>query len=201
MATETFIDRMVEKTLGRTDIPLKRGQNYNYPLRWYATPNGDIVQLQSDPQNRALYSDLGFHLLTDVAARGETMSEVQEWETLVRPEVVAEQRKRAKLINAIRKADTKDPTLGTLIDTETIDSQTTEQLEATIKDIRAHGGVVRVVDVKYRDEPEPSLLRGIETDESLENLQRKLGAEGSRATTIEGTGKDPIDESRRRSRT
>ena len=30
---ESFIDRMVEKTLGRTDVQPKRGQNYNYPLR------------------------------------------------------------------------------------------------------------------------------------------------------------------------
>jgi hypothetical protein len=203
---ETFIDRMVEKTLGRTDITPKRGQNYNYPLRWYATPNGDIVQLQSDPQNRALYSDLGFHLLASVAARGEEMSEVDEWERIERPKVIAEQRKRAKLINAIRKADAKDPTLGTLIDIEGIDAQSTEELEATILDIRAKGGVVRVTEPKFRDEPEPSLLRGVETARasSLEDLQRKLGAEGAQATTIEGAipngGYDPIDQSRRRSR-
>jgi hypothetical protein len=204
---ETFIDRMVEKTLGRTDIAPKRGQNYNYPLRWYATPNGDIVQLQSDPQNRALYADLGFHLLATVAARGEELSEVDEWERIERPKVIAEQRKRAKLINAIRKADQKDPTLGTLIDIETIDSQSTEELEDTIKEIRAKGGVVRVTEPKFRDEPEPSLLRGVETARasSLEDLQRKLGADGAQATTIEGAhtqtipnnGYDPLEQSRR----
>jgi hypothetical protein len=199
--TETFIDRMVEKTLGRTDIPLRRGQNYNYPLRWYAKPDGDIVQLQSDPQNRALYTDLGFHLLADVAARGESMSEVEEWERIERPRVIAEQRKRAKLINAIRKADTKDPTLATLIDTETIDSQSTEELEATIVEIRKHGGIVRVLEPKFKDEPLPSQLRGVETAQAgigVEDLERKLAAPGANATTIQGTGKDPIDEARRR---
>jgi hypothetical protein len=199
--TETFIDRMVEKTLGRTDIPLRRGQNYNYPLRWYAKPDGDIVQLQSDPQNRALYTDLGFHLLADVAARGESMSEVEEWERLERPKVIAEQRKRAKLINAIRKADTKDPTLATLIDTDTIDSQSTEELEATIVEIRKHGGIVRVLEPKFKDEPLPSQLRGVETAQAgigVEDLERKLTASGANATTIQGTGKDPIDEARRR---
>jgi hypothetical protein len=200
MATETFIDRMVDKTLGRTDIPLRRGQNYNYPLRWYAKPDGDIVQLQSDPQNRALYADLGFHLLADTAARGEQMSEVEEWERIERPKVIAEQRKRAKLINAIRKADTKDPTLGTLIDTDSIDSQTTDELEQTILAIRAKGGMVRVLEPKFKDEPLPSLLRDVQTDESLEGLQRKLDAPDARATTIQGTGKDPIDEARRRGR-
>jgi hypothetical protein len=203
VATDTFTERMQSKTLGRSDIPLRRGQNYNYPLRWWATPNGDIVQLQSDPQNRALYADLGFHLLAVTAAQGDSLSEVEEWERLERPRVIAEQRKRAKLINAIRKADLKDPTLGTLIDVETIDSQSTDELEATIRDIRAHGAVIRVVDTKFRDEPEPSLLRGVETSatNALEDLQRKLSADGARATTIEGTGKDPIDEARRRSRT
>jgi len=202
MTGETFLERMVEKTLGRTDIQPKRGQNYNYPLRWYVKPDGDIVQLQSDPQNRALYADLGFHLLAETAARGDTLSEVEEWERLERPKVIAEQRRRAKLINAIRKADQKDPTLGTLIDVETIDAQSTDELEATILAIRKHGGVVRVVDQKVHDEPEPAQLRGVETSvgDSIENLQRKLSAEGARATTIQGTGKDPIDEARRRQR-
>jgi hypothetical protein len=199
----TFIERMVDKTLGRTDLQPRRGQNYNYPLRWYAKPDGDIVQLQSDPQNRALYADLGFHLLAESAARGDAMSEVEEWERLERPKVIAEQRKRAKLINAIRKADLKDPTLGTLIDVETIDSQTTEELEATIVAIRHHGGVVRVIDAKYRDEPDAVSLQGVETStgNSLENLERKLSDPNARAHTIQGTGKDPIDEARRRSRT
>jgi hypothetical protein len=191
---------MQAKTLGRTDIPMKRGQNYNYPLRWYVRPDGDIVQLQSDPQNRALYADLGFHLLAEVSARGESMSEVEEWERLERPKIIAEQRTRAKLINAIRKADTKDPTLGTLIDVETIDSQSTEELEATIRSIRQHGGVIRVVEQRYRDEPEPALLQGVESAETLEDLQRKLSDPNAQARTIQGTGKDPIDEARRRSR-
>jgi hypothetical protein len=202
MATETFTERMQAKTLGRSDIQPRRGQNYNYPLRWYARPDGEIVRLQSDPNNRALYADLGFHLLADVTARGESMSEVDEWERLEQPRIVAEQRKRAKLINAIRKADLKDPTLGTLIDTETIDTQTTEELEATIVDIRKHGGVVRVLEPKFRDEPEP-LLRGVETAQAaigIEDLERKLTAPGAQSRTIEGAGKDPIDEARRRGR-
>jgi hypothetical protein len=203
MATETFIDRMVEKTLGRTTQP-KRGQNYNYPLRWYARPDGEIVQLQSDPQSRAYYLDKGFHLLADVSARGEELSEVEEWERVERPKVIAVQRTRAKLINAIRKSDTKDPTLSALIDVDTIDDQTIDELEATVKEIRARGTPVRLVDTTpRRAEPEPSQLRGVETSATtaLEDLQRKLSAPGARATTIQGTGHDPIDEARRRSKT
>jgi len=197
--TETFTDRMVEKTLGRAVQP-KRGQNYNFPARWYAKPNGDIVQLQSDPQSRAYYADKGFHLLADTAARGESMSEVEEWERIERPRVIAEQRRKAALINAIRKADAKDPTLSALIDLDTIDSQSIEELEVTIKEIRSRGTPVRVEAARERAEPEPPLLRGVESAETLEDLQRKLGAEGAQTRTIQGTGHDPIDESRRRTR-
>lgn len=198
---ETFTDRMVEKTLGRPVQP-KRGQNYNYSLRWYAKPDGDIVQLQSDPQSRAYYADKGYHLLADTAARGEAMSEVEEWERLERPRVIEEQRKRAKLINAIRSTEAKDPTL--LLDTDDIDSRPTEELEEMIVDIRARGGKVRVIDKVFSRKPEPEPdLRGVETNQTnaLEDLQRKLEAPGAQTRTIEGTGKDPIDDARRRART
>jgi hypothetical protein len=197
---ETFTERMQAKTLGRSDIQPRRGVNYNYPLRWYVRPDGDIVQLQSDPNNRALYADLGFHLLADVAARGETMSEVEEWERLERPKIIAEQRTRAKLINAIRKADLQNPVL--MLNLDTIDQDSIEELEQMIADIKAAGHKVRVIEPKYKDEPEPALLRGVETAaaSSLEDLQRKLGDPNSQSRTIEGVGKDPIDEARRRSR-
>ncbi len=198
-ATETFTERMQEKTLGQAFQP-KRGQNYNYPLRWFAKPNGDIVQLQSDPQSRAYYTDKGFHLLADTVARGQSLSEVEEWERVERPRIIVEQKRKASLINAIRKADAKDPTLSALIDLDTIDAQSIEELEVTIKDIRARGTPIRVEAMRERAEPEPSLLRGVESAETLEDLQRKLGAEGSQARTIPSVGHDPIDESRRRSR-
>jgi hypothetical protein len=199
MPTQTFTDRMVEKTLGHPVQP-KRGQNYNYPLRWYAKPDGDIVRLQSDPQSRAYYADKGYHLLADVAARGESMSEIEEWEQLERPRVIAQQKRKAELINAIRRADAKDPTLSVLVDLDRIDDESIEALEDMVKDIRARGTPIRVVSTPARAEPVPDLLRGVEVAEtnSLEDLQRKLNAEGAQTRTIQGTGHDPIDESRRR---
>jgi hypothetical protein len=166
MATDAFIDRMVDKTLGRTDVPLRRGQNYNYPTRWYATPNGDIVQLQSDPQNRALYADLGFHLLADTPARGQSMSEVEEWERIERPKLIVEQKRRANLINTIRRADSQNPML--MLNLDTIDEDSTEELEQMIKDIRAQGHNVRVTESGVRqrgrtvadDEPAQAQRRG-----------------------------------------
>jgi hypothetical protein len=194
---ESFHDRMLGKTLQRSDIPLKRGQNYNYPLRWYVRPDGDIVQLQSDPNNRALYADLGFHLLAEMPARGESLSEVEEWERLERPKVLEEQRKRAKLINAIRKADLQNPVL--MLNLDTIDEDSTEELEQMIADIKAQGHKVRVLEPKFRDDAPSPLERGVETSRmGIEDLERKLAAPGANATTIQGTGKDPIDEARRR---
>jgi hypothetical protein len=203
MAAETFTDRMVDKTLGRAVQP-KRGQNYNYPLRWYAKPDGDIVQLQSDPQARAWYADKGFHLLAESPARGELLSEVEEWERVERPKLIEQQVRKAKLINAIRRTESKDPTLGVLVDVEDLDDRSIEDLEEVVRDIRARGGNVRLTEAKRRPQPEEqrseALLRGVERAEtnSLEDLQRKLSAEGSQARTIQGTGHDPIDESRRR---
>ena len=184
--TPLFRERMLDKTLRRGDIELKRGQNYNYPLRWYATPNGDIVQLQADPESRALYTDLGFHLLADQAARGQDLSEVEEWERIERPKVIAEQRRRAALINAIRRADQQNPTL--MLNMDTIDDDPTDELEEMITSIKAQGQKVRVVDTtpKRGDAPEPQ-LRGVETaaTNSLEDLQRKLDDPAAQARTIE----------------
>src|SRR5215471_6407196 len=75
--------------------------NYNYPLAWYRRPDGDIVQLQSDPNNRAMYEDLGFVLLRPAEAR--------EWETEVRPGVVLAQKQKARLITVIRRLKTSNP--------------------------------------------------------------------------------------------
>jgi hypothetical protein len=185
--TALFRERMLDKTLRRGDIEPRRGQNYNYPLRWYATPNGDIVQLQADPQSRALYADLGFHLLADQAARGQDMSEVEEWERIERPKVIAEQRRRAALINAIRRADQQNPVL--MLNLDTIDDDSTDELEEMIAGIKAQGHKVRVVDtVSKKAEPESRLLAGVETaaTNSLEDLQRKLNEPEAQARTIEG---------------
>ena len=40
-----------------------------------------------------------------------------------------------------------------------------------------------MIEPKYRDEPEPALLRGVETNQAnaLEDLQRKLEAPGAQA--------------------
>jgi hypothetical protein len=82
---------------------VRHNLSYNFPLMWYRRPDGDIVQLQSDPNNRAMYEDLGFVLLRP--------SEVREWEQEIRPEVILEQKHKARLITAIRRLETRVPQL------------------------------------------------------------------------------------------
>src|SRR5262252_2078898 len=73
---------------------VRNDPGYNYAVAWYARPDGDIVQLQGDPNNRAMYVDLGFHLLTP--------DEVERWENGERAKVVARQKEKASLVRAIR---------------------------------------------------------------------------------------------------
>jgi len=68
---------------------------YNYPLRWYRRPDGDIVQLQGDPNNLAMYEDLGFVVLSP--------RETREWLENIQPRVVEQQRRCALLITAMRR--------------------------------------------------------------------------------------------------
>src|SRR5215471_14447806 len=69
------------------EAPARHVLDYNYPLAWYRRPDGDIVQLQSDPNNRAMYEDLGFVALS--------RKESREWEQVRQPQVIADQRGKA----------------------------------------------------------------------------------------------------------
>src|SRR5215471_957697 len=46
------------------EAPARHPLNYNYPLAHVRRPDGQIVQLQSDPNNRMMYEDLGFVYLS-----------------------------------------------------------------------------------------------------------------------------------------
>jgi hypothetical protein len=84
-----------------TPKEIPRELPYNYPLRWYARPDGEIVQLQGDPQNRAMYQDLGFHLLD--------ADEVARWEGGERGKAIALQRRKANIISAVRAFALRTP--------------------------------------------------------------------------------------------
>jgi hypothetical protein len=179
-----LLERLEQRAAPAVANP-RRGQNYNFPLAWYRRPDGDVVQLQSDPNNRTFYEDLGFVMLRP--------PEVNEWLDVVRPEVIAEQKKRAQLISAIRRLEHTIPQL--IIE----DDQQVEFGTMPIDDLNSYyAELCEQYGVKRRlppTKPEPTgaqhdaMLRGVETSGSIEELDAKLRR---------GQGYDPLREARRR---
>jgi hypothetical protein len=197
MATEPitgndFIDKLLEQAPPTASQP-RRGQNYNYPERLYLKPDGRVVKLQGDPGNRAYYQDKGYHLLSDAPTRGGAKSELRQYLEDQYPQILKEQREKANIINAIRKAAERDRNL-TLEDT--FDEWSVEQLRDYLVQIKEETGKnIRIVTPRNtpqaREEAaEARLLQGVETTEasSLEALQSKLER---------GAGYDPLQEGRR----
>jgi len=194
-----FIDRLLEQAPPAASQP-RRGQNYNYPQRLYLKPDGTVVSLQGDPQNRAYYQDKGFHLLSDAPGRADRKSEARQYVEDEYPTILADQIEKAKIINAIRRASDRDRNL-TLEDT--FDGWSLEQLREYLVQIKEETGKnIRIITPRNtpqarRDAAEERLLQGVETSEaaSIEGLQATL--ERGRTRTLEGTGYDPIEQSRR----
>ena len=196
-----FVDHLLEQTSEAPSQP-RRGQNYNYPLRWFAKPDGSVVQLQGDPQNRAYYTDKGFRELRESPGRDGGLSEVEQYVAVEYPTILKEQRAKAELINAIRKAGEKYRDLSL---EDTFDDYSVEEIRDYLRQIKEETGkniqVIRPKRQQVREAAEDArMLRGVETSDtmSIEGLQAKL--EGSRERTIQGTGYDPLEQSRRRQR-
>jgi hypothetical protein len=96
-----LLERLEARAPGSPGPSVRHNLSYNFPLVWYRRPDGDIVQLQSDPNNRAMYEDLGFVLLRPAEAR--------EWEQEIRPDLILAQKKKARLISAIRRLESRVP--------------------------------------------------------------------------------------------
>jgi|SRR5215831_12932048 len=157
--------------------------NYNYPLAWYRRPDGDIVQLQSDPNNRTMYEDLGFVLLRP--------SEAREWVEEVRPEVIAAQKKRAAVITAIRRLETRIPQF--VIENEenlSYSNLNLEELEELLDEYCEQFSIKkRLPPIPKEKEAAPeAAMSGVEIHGGGE-LEGKLAR---------GQGYDPIDQSRRK---
>lgn len=188
----TFIDNLLDQTPQNAFQP-RRGQNYNYPLRAYLKPNGDVAWLQGDPVNRAYYQDKGFHMLSDLPGRNGSMSEVEQYRTVEYPKILKEQRDKAAIINAIRRAGERYRDLNL---EDTFDDYSVDELRQYLADIKEETGKnIRVVlprKAQAREEAQDRvLLTGVETSDtvSMEELQGKLER---------GHGYDPIDQARRR---
>lgn len=194
-----FIDRLLEQAPPEVSQP-KRGQNYNYPTRLYLKPDGSVVSLQADPGNRAYYQDKGYHMLSDSPGRAGGKSELRQYTEDEYPKILAEQREKAAIINAIRKAGERYRDLNL---EDTFDDYTLDELREYLKQIKEETGKdIRIVVPKRvaarQAAEEARLLQGVETaaDASIEGLQSKL--ERGREATLQGTGYDPIDQARRR---
>jgi len=179
----SLLERLEQRAAPSSGSPTT-GLTYNFPLAWYRRPDGDIVQLQSDPYNRTMYEDLGFVFLRPPEAR--------EWVHEVRPGVIAEQKRRAGLITAIRRIAQRVPQYVLDEDQDNpFSERTTAELEEIFEDAKAQTGLkMRLPPIK----PEPKAavdtnLAGVETSMSMEELDSKL---------TRGRGYDPMREAGRR---
>ena len=174
-----FIDNLLASTPPQAVQP-KRGANYNYPERLFMKPDGSVVSLQGDPQNMAYYQDKGYHLLSRAPGRDGKLSEVEQYRQIEYPKILADQQERAKIINALRRAADRDPTLY-LVDE--YDGWTVDDLRNYLQQIKEETGkTVQVVTPRkrpraYKPDPvEAQLLAGVETAEtkSIEGLQEMV---------------------------
>ena len=188
-----FVDKLLDQTAPVAQP--KIGQNYNYPLRYYLKPDGQVVQLQGDPTNRAYYSDKGYHELRETPGRDGGLSELEQYQTREYPKILAQQKEKANLINAIRRAGERYRDLQL---EDTFDDYTVEEIREYLKQIKEETGKdIRVIKPKRQVAREAAedakLLAGVETSEtqSIEGLEAKLNA---------SHGYDPIEQSHRRQR-
>lgn len=191
-----LLERLQERTTERV-VQAKRGPAYNVPLAWYCKPDGEIVKLQADSTNRTYYEDKGYALLRAPEAR--------EWEQEVRPQRLKLQKRRASLINTIRKLGNKTDTLRAMVEDTVTDETETEELEQILAEI---GKVTNTpVDIylkraehatEEREEREAD-LRGVEIGAGGPELQQKLegkstarpgGPRRDAMGLIQGTGYD-----------
>jgi hypothetical protein len=191
-----LLERLKERALPKV-ATVTRGQNYNYGLLWYMRTDGEIVQLQGDPQNRAYYEDKGYVVLRQESGIPGVRSESQEWEQVERPKVIAAQRKRATVINAIRRLEDRNPGVTRIGDFEIM---TIEELEQQLRDMgQTTGQATRVVVGPTREDNEDAammqLMTDVETNVSIEEIQSKL--ERTPSGQVVGHGFDPLTEARR----
>jgi hypothetical protein len=196
-----FLDSLLKETPPQASQP-RRGQNYNYPLRHFLKPDGTVVKLQGDPQNRAYYQDKGYRMLGQAPGRQGGLSEEQQYTQVEFPKLLEQQRMKAALINAIRRAGERYRDLNL---EDTFDDYTIEEIREYLKDIKADTGKdIRVIQPRRAQQREEALdarlMAGVETAEtqSLEGLQSMLTRQGrAPGELIQGQGYDPIDQARR----
>jgi hypothetical protein len=179
-----FLDGLLERTPMAPSQP-RRGQNYNYPERLYLLPDGRVAKLQGDPHNRAYYEDKGYHLLSEAPGRDGRPSEVEQYTLIEYPKILAEQREKAAIINAIRRAGERDRNLNFEDD---FDGKTLEELQEDLRRIQEdYGKPIRISRSRAADRAEATrdrMLVGIETTDqtSIEAVEQRRVARPPRGT-------------------
>lgn len=158
----------------------RKGQTFNFALKWYARPDGDIVQLQGDPNNLDMYLDIGFHPLS--------ADETKRWLSVERPKVLRVQQARAHLINNLRRVIALDPVLKGGLDPQAEldwDHMSVAELQGQwdqLNGLATSNGRPRITlprlkrfqdadDARAQDETD-HLLEGVETRGSERDYQR-----------------------------
>jgi hypothetical protein len=180
-----FLDSLLERTPVAPSQP-RRGQNYNYPERLYLLPSGRVAQLQGDPHNRAYYEDKGYHLLSESPGRDGRPSEVEQFTKIEYPKILAEQREKANIINAIRRAGERDRNLN--LGDDEWDDLTLEEMRAEFQRIQAeYGKPIKMVRSRASERAEAAkdrMLVGVETTEqmSIEAVEQRRMARPPRGS-------------------
>jgi len=182
-----FLDSLLERTPVAPSQP-RRGQNYNYPERLYLLPSGRVARLQGDPHNRAYYEDKGYHLLSEAPGRDGRPSEVEQYTRIEYPRILAEQREKAAIINAIRKAGERDRNLN--LGDDEWDTLTLDEMRAEFRRIQEEYGkpitMIRSRASERAAEARDRLLVGVETTEqtSIEALEARRVARPPRGSAL-----------------
>lgn len=179
-----FLDGLLERAPATPSQP-RRGQDYNYPERLYLLPDGRVEKLQGDPHNRAYYEDKGYHLLSEQPGRDGSKSEVRRYVEDEYPKLLAEQREKASIINAIRRAGERDRNLNFEDDFDTLNL---EEMRAELKRIQEEYGkpirITRSRAAERADAARDARLIGVETTEqtSIEAVEARRMARPPRGS-------------------
>lgn len=158
-----LLERLKARTLPAKEA--RRDPIYNVPALWFCKPDGDIVQLQGDAHNARYYEKKGYTILRE--------EEVQEWLSDIRPDRVKDQRRKAQLVNQLRRLAEKNPGIELALE----DDQTVEELEAMYTEMaQATGAPTRLISRPHEREESDDSPRGIETGHNRDAFERMLKA-------------------------
>jgi hypothetical protein len=196
---------LLQTLRSRTAQPSKQARRlpaYNNPMLWYMKRDGEVVQLQGDPGNRAYYEEKGFVVLrqeevdaylkdrtrTVPDGRGGFKREVLQ--PAVRRLVLQEQRRRAELITTIRNVASRNATVEIAGD---LSLTPTDELDQLLQQLKSNQSInFTLLQARQRDKADEflddDLTTGVELASGVE-LERKLAAYAQSQDSLVHTGR------------